>query len=216
MTKEKDMACEMPENEACECGQEQEACAEAPCADAKCDDAKCTGAHSDCEKTEEPCKETGGKTDGDFQKMENELVKAKAELTAAKETLMRTTAEYDNYRKRTIAEKEASFNNGVSSAVKKLLGLLDTLAMAEAIETADEAYKAGVTLTLTRAQDIFSSMGIQEIEALGLPFDPNLHSAVMQDEAAEGVESGTVTKVLLKGYILGDRVVRFANVAVAN
>jgi len=212
MEKEKNPACEAAENEACGCEategttEVKEECTcgcepEAPCE---------ATAEADC-----GCK---GKADdaAEAQKLENELEKVKKELDEAKGTLLRTVAEYDNYRKRTVAEKEASFNNGVSSTVKKLLGLLDTLAMAEAVETTDVEYKKGITLILTRATDIFASMGITEIDALGQPFDPNLHAAVMQEEAEEGTESGIVTKVLQKGYILGDRVVRHASVAVSN
>ena len=212
MEKEKNPACEAAENEACSC-EATEGTTEVK--------EECT---CGCE-TEAPCEATAeadcgckGKADdgAEAQKLENELEKVKKELDETNGTLLRTVAEYDNYRKRTIAEKEASFNNGVSSTVKKLLGLLDTLAMAEAVETTDVEYKKGITLILTRATDIFASMGITEIDALGQPFDPNLHAAVMQEEAEEGTESGIVTKVLQKGYILGDRVVRHASVAVSN
>ena len=140
---------------------------------------------------------------------------AEAERDAAKDTLMRTAAEYDNYRKRTTREKEASFSNGVSSAVKELLGVVDTLEMAAAAPTADEAYKKGVEMTLAKCKQAFEKLGVAEIEAAGLPFDPNMHSAVMQTEAGEGVESGTVTQVLQKGYTLSGKVIRHAVVAVA-
>ena len=211
MEKEKNPACEAAENEACGC--ENKPTVEATSAEECACETEVT-----CEKTaEEECGCAGKVNDGvEVQKLENELEKVKKELDETKATLLRTVAEYDNYRKRTVAEKEASFNNGVSSATKKLLGLLDTLAMAEAVETTDVEYKKGITLILTRATDIFASMGITEIDALGQPFDPNLHAAVMQEDAEEGTESGIVTKVLQKGYVLGDRVVRHASVAVSN
>lgn len=151
-----------------------------------------------------------------LQQAENALAKATEELQEAKETLMRTAAEYDNYRKRTTAEKDASFNNGVGFAVNKLLDLLDTLEMAESAETSDPEYKKGVTLTLSKAHDIFKLLGVGEIEAMGHPFDPNLHAAMMQEDAEDGVESGTITKVLKKGYAMGDKVIRHACVCVAN
>jgi Molecular chaperone GrpE (heat shock protein) len=212
MEKEKNPACEAAENEACGCEATEgttEVKEECTCG---CE------TEATCEATAEADCDCASKADDgtEAQKLENELEKVKKELDEAKGTLLRTVAEYDNYRKRTVAEKEASFNNGVSSTVKKLLGLLDTLAMAEAVETTDVEYKKGITLILTRATDIFASMGITEIDALGQPFDPNLHAAVMQEEAEEGTESGIVTKVLQKGYILGDRVVRHASVAVSN
>ena len=151
-----------------------------------------------------------------LQQAENALEKASAELQEAKETLMRTAAEYDNYRKRTTAEKEASFNNGVGFAINKLLDLLDTLEMAESAETSDLEYKKGVTMTLSKAHDIFKLLGVSEVDAMGQTFDPNMHAAMMQEDAEEGVESGTVTKVLKKGYTLGDKVIRHACVCVAN
>lgn len=142
-----------------------------------------------------------------------QLDAANKDLNQAKETLMRTTAEYDNYRKRTTKEKEASFSNGVSKAVSELLPVIDTLEMAAAAHTADEAYKKGVEMTLQKCKASFEKLGIAEIEAMGQPFDPELHNAVMQ-EAAQDTESGTVTKVLQKGYTLNGKVIRHATVAV--
>ena len=136
-------------------------------------------------------------------------------LAGAKETLMRTAAEYDNYRKRTAREKDATFNNGVTFAVTQLLPVVDTLEMAAAAPTEDENYKKGVEMTLTKCVEAFGKLGIQEIEALGKPFDPELHSAVMQDPATDEAPSGTVTRVLQKGYQLDGKVVRHAAVAVA-
>ena len=141
------------------------------------------------------------------------LEKAQKELEETKAALMRTAAEYDNYRKRSTKEKEGAFNNGVGFAVNTLLSLVDTLEKAEAAPTADEEYKKGITLTLTKCRESFKILGVEEIEALGTLFDPNIHSAVMQTD--EG-ESGTVTQVFQKGYRLGDKIIRHAMVAVAN
>lgn len=155
------------------------------------------------------------KLEKELDETRGQLKKAEKGEAEAKEALMRTAAEYDNYRKRTTKEKEASFGNGVSSAVAELLPVIDTLEMAAAAPTADEAYKKGVEMTLSKCKQAFEKLGIAEIEAAGKPFDPDLHSAVMQEEAGEGVESGTVTKVLQKGYLLSGKVVRHAMVAVA-
>ena len=147
--------------------------------------------------------------------VKEQLEKAAKELADAKETLLRTAAEYDNFRKRSAKEQDAAYGNGVSFAVEKLLGVLDTLALAANAQTEDESYKKGVLMTLDKAGAAFSAMGVEEIEAQDKPFDPELHAAVMQQQAPEGVESGTVVQVLQKGYTYNGKVIRHAAVAVA-
>lgn len=140
---------------------------------------------------------------------------AEAALSAAKDQLLRTAAEYENFRKRSAREQDAAFNNGVGFAVSQILSILDTLDMAANAPTTDENYKKGVMMTLDKAAAAFKVLKVEEIPALGLPFDPEVHSAVMQQPAAEGQESGTVVQVFQKGYKLGDKVVRHATVVVA-
>nr|WP_276870005.1 nucleotide exchange factor GrpE [Fournierella massiliensis] len=140
---------------------------------------------------------------------------AEAALSAAKDQLLRTAAEYENFRKRSAREQDAAFNNGVGFAVSQILTILDTLDMAANAPTTDENYKKGVMMTLDKAAAAFKVLKVEEIPALGLPFDPEVHSAVMQQPAAEGQESGTVVQVFQKGYKLGDKVVRHATVVVA-
>ena len=144
-----------------------------------------------------------------------EAEKAKAEAAEAKDRLLRTAAEYDNFRKRSAREQDAAFGNGVAHAVSQILSILDTLEMAEAAPTADENFKKGVTLTLEKAKAAFEALKVEEIPALGLPFDPAVHNAVMQKAAENGEESGTVLQVFQKGYKLGDKVIRHATVIVA-
>ena len=120
---------------------------------------------------------------------ELEAAKAKADA-AGKETaqlrdqLLRTAAEYDNFRKRSAREQDSAFGNGVSHAVEKILTILDTLEMAANAPTTDEAYKKGVVMTLEKAAAAFEALKAEEIPALNLPFDPEVHSAVMQQPAA--------------------------------
>ena len=140
---------------------------------------------------------------------------AETALNAAKDQLLRTAAEYENFRKRSAREQDAAFNNGVGFAVSQILAILDTLDMAANAPTTDENYKKGVLMTLDKAAAAFKVLKVEEIPALGLPFDPEVHSAVMQQPAAEGQESGTVVQVFQKGYKLGDKVVRHATVVVA-
>ena len=143
-----------------------------------------------------------------------ELEAAKAEAAKTKDLFLRTAAEYDNYRKRTTKEREAAFGNGVAHAVEKLLPVIDTLEMAAAAATADENYKKGVTMTLTKACAVLKEMGVEEIPAQDQPFDPNVHSAMMQ-QPTEGVEAGIVVQVFQKGYTLNGRVIRHAMVVVS-
>ena len=143
-----------------------------------------------------------------------ELEAAKAEAAKTKDLFLRTAAEYDNYRKRTTKEREAAFGNGVAHAVEKLLPVIDTLEMAAAAATADENYKKGVTMTLTKAYAVLRDMGVEEIPAQDQPFDPNVHSAMMQ-QPTEGVEAGIVVQVFQKGYTLNGRVIRHAMVVVS-
>lgn len=138
--------------------------------------------------------------------------KKNAEL---KDQLLRTAAEYDNYRKRSQREADQKFNDGVSHAVTQILGILDTLDMAANADCTDENYKKGVMMTLDKAAKALERLNITEIEALAQPFDPNFMNAVQQVPPAEGQESGTVVQVFQKGYKIGDKIIRHATVVVA-
>lgn len=138
--------------------------------------------------------------------------KKNAEL---KDQLLRTAAEYDNYRKRSQREADQKFNDGISHAVTQILGILDTLDMAANAVCTDENYKKGVMMTLDKAAKALENLHITEIEALSKPFDPNFMNAVQQVPPAEGQESGTVVQVFQKGYKIGDKIIRHATVVVA-
>ena len=145
---------------------------------------------------------------------EKKLETVTKELEDTKNTFQRTLAEYDNYRKRTTKEKADNYNAGKIDAVKGILQMLDTLEMALAAPCSDENYKKGIELTYTTAINSLTNMGVEQIDALNQPFDPNFHNAVMQQET-EGVEAGTVVNVFQKGYKMGDKVIRPALVGVA-
>ena len=132
-----------------------------------------------------------------------------------KNQLLRTAAEYENYRKRSQREADQKFNDGVSHAVTQILGILDTLDMAANAVCADENYKKGVMMTLDKAAKALENLNITEIEALNKPFDPNFMNAVQQVPPAEGQESGDVVQVFQKGYKIGDKIIRHATVVVA-
>ena len=157
-----------------------------------------------------------------FGKKNRELEAAKAKLEEAekkngelKDQLLRTAAEYDNYRKRTAREADRKFNDGVCHAVTQILGILDTLDMAARAECTDENYKKGVMMTLDKADKALTTLQIEEIDTLGKPFDPQFMNAVQQVPPAEGQESGTVVQVFQKGYKIGDKIIRHATVVVA-
>ncbi len=128
---------------------------------------------------------------------------------------LRLAAEYDNFRKRTAKEKETSYSNGKSDAVEKLLPVYDNLERALNQPTEDAAYKKGVEMTMNELVKIFTSLGVEIFGEAGEVFDPNIHNAVMHLED-ESVPENTITQVFQKGFKLGDKIVRFAMVQVAN
>ena len=139
---------------------------------------------------------------------------AEKEAAEAKDRLLRTAAEYENFRKRSAREADQKFGDGVSHAVNQILGILDTLDMAANAPCADENYKKGVCMTLDKAEQALAKLNISEIEALGKEFDPNTMNAVQQVPAQDGQESGVVATVFQKGYMLGDKIIRHATVVV--
>ena len=134
---------------------------------------------------------------------------------AEHDSYLRLAADYDNFRKRTAKEKEQSYSNGKADAVEKLLPVYDNLERALNQPTQDEAYKKGVEMTMTQLVGIFAGLGVEIFGNVGDSFDPNIHNAVMHTEE-EGVEENTITQVFQKGFKLGDKIVRFAMVQVAN
>ena len=134
---------------------------------------------------------------------------------AERDAHLRVAAEFDNFRKRTIKEKEASYGNGKADAVAKMLPIYDNLERALNQPTEDAAYKKGVEMTMNELVKIFTGLGVEIFGNVGDAFDPNLHNAVMHIENEELGEN-TIAAVFQKGFKIGDKVVRFAMVQVAN
>ena len=128
---------------------------------------------------------------------------------------LRLAAEYDNFRKRTIKEKEASYGNGKADAVAKMLPIYDNLERALNQPTEDAAYKKGVEMTMAELVKIFTALGVEIFGEKGDAFDPNLHNAVMHIDD-ETLAENSIAMVFQKGFKIGDKVVRFAMVQVAN
>jgi molecular chaperone GrpE len=128
---------------------------------------------------------------------------------------LRLAAEFDNFRKRTTKEKEQSYGNGKADAVAKMLPVYDNLERALNQPTEDAAYKKGVEMTMTELVKILNGLGVEIFGAEGEEFDPNLHNAVMHIDD-ENYGENVICQVFQQGFKLGDKVVRFAMVQVAN
>ncbi len=137
------------------------------------------------------------------------------ELAAVKDQLMRTMAEYDNFRKRVAREKQELRPIIITDVVKEFLPVMDNLTRALEAECTDAAYKQGVQMIDDSFLEILKKLGVEEIESDGVMFDPSMHQAVQRVESDE-LESGMVATTFAKGYKIGDRVIRFAMVAVVN
>ena len=142
---------------------------------------------------------------------------AEAEKTAAadKDKYLRLAAEYDNYRKRSQKEREALYTDVKADTVAKLLPVYDNLARAINQGTEDKAFLKGVEMTMTQLEGIFEKLGVQPVEAVGLPFDASRHEAVMHTED-DSVGENTVVQEFEKGFTLGEKVIRYSKVVVAN
>ena len=136
-------------------------------------------------------------------------------FNAEHEAHLRLAAEYANFRKRTAVEKENSYTSGKADAIEKLLPVYDNLSRAMAQETTDAAFKKGVEMTMNELVKILNSMGVEIIGQAGDTFDPNLHNAIMHTED-DSVPENTITQVFQQGFKMGEKMVRFAMVQVAN
>ena len=134
---------------------------------------------------------------------------------AERDAHLRIAAEYDNFRKRTVKEKDAAYGNGKADAVAKILPVYDNLERALNQPTEDAAYKKGVEMTMAELVKILNGLGVEIFGAVGETFDPNLHNAVMHTED-ESLGENVLAQVFQKGFKIGDKVVRFAMVQVAN
>lgn len=166
------------------------------------------------EKTEET-EETAEQT-VEVEKPEEEAEgdKVSEELAAVKDQLVRTMAEYDNFRKRSAREKDALRSEIITNVTSKFLPVMDNLERALTAECSDENYKNGVKMICDSFTETLKGLGVEEIASDGARFDPNYHQAVQRVESAD-VESGTVVQTFAKGYKIGEKVIRFAMVSVA-
>ena len=172
-------------------------------------------AKKDKEKKETPVEEVTEEVIEETVEETPEVNPWEEKYNAERDAHLRCAAEYDNFRKRTVKEKEASYGNGKADAVAKMLPIYDNLERALQQETADAAYKKGVEMTMNELLKIFGTLGVEVFGNVGDAFDPNLHNAVMHIENEELPEN-SLAAVFQKGFKIGDKVVRFAMVQVAN
>ena len=138
-----------------------------------------------------------------------------AELAASREKYMRLAAEYDNFRKRSARERDALFTDVRADTVKKFLPVYDNLLRAVAMTPEGDPGRKGIEMTLTQFETVLTSLGVTAIEALGKEFNPELHNAVMHVEDDE-VGENIIVEEFEKCFKLGDKVIRFSIVKVAN
>ncbi len=150
-----------------------------------------------------------------LKSIKEKLETQKAEIEDKEDRLRRLMAEFDNFKKRSAKERESLYNSLISDIAVSLLPVIDNLEKAVSVKTEDNNYKLGVELVLKQFKDVLKSNGINEIDAVGKTFDPELHEAVSSVEDPNlGVQE--VKEEYRKGYMIGDKVIRHSLVVVAN
>lgn len=136
-------------------------------------------------------------------------------LADANDKYLRLAAEYDNFRKRTAREKEHVYDDARIDTIKPFLGVLDNLERGVAQFEEGDPHRQGMEMICKQFQEVLTKLNVAEIPAFGEKFNPEVHNAVMHTED-ENAEENTIVEVFQKGYTLGDKVLRFAMVKVAN
>lgn len=144
--------------------------------------------------------------------LEAELLETKKQLADTSDKYLRVLAEYDNFRKRSQKERDSIYSDAYVDCVKNMLPIIDNLERVLTLE-GDETFMSGLKLIVNQTHDALNKMGVHEIECK--TFDPNLHNAVMHIED-EAYGENEIVEVFQKGYIYGEKVIRYAMVKVAN
>ena len=193
MTKEKENTVENAENEAAK-------------------ETTCTEKEAATEKTAKSEKVSKRELEAEVIALRESAEKAAKALAESEDKYLRILAEYDNYRKRTVKEKEGIYSDAYGEALKALLPVADNLELAVRYDQGDKVVE-GVKMVLNQLHDALGKMGIEEIETK--TFDPNVHNAVMHTED-DAYGEGEIVEVFQKGYRKGDKIIRYAMVKVAN
>ena len=163
--------------------------------------------------TEETKETEVRETELKLKEQEDKIKELEKELSETKDHLLRTLAEYDNFKKRTAREKEEIYFLSKSDLIRKLLPVFDNFDRAQKFSDAED-YKKGVDMIIGQFFDVLKEMDVKEIAAVGDEFDPNFHEAVFREEKEDTPEN-TITEVLQKGYAVGEKVIRHAMVKVS-
>lgn len=149
------------------------------------------------------------------EKAPTEIEKLSSELIQEKDKYLRLMAEFDNFRKRSSKEKLESYSDATSKVISDILPVFDNFERALESETADENFKTGVQMIFNQFSDVLKKLGIEVVNPVGEEFNPNYSNAINQIED-ENFGENTVAQVFQKGYKIGDKVIRYAMVVVAN
>ena len=167
-------------------------------------------------ETVTPEEETAKNAETEVTETEQKLQELENNLKDANDKFLRTLAEYDNYRKRSVREKEQAYADSKASVLSEILPVLDNFERAAGNRDASlEDYQKGIDMIFKQFQDILTKLGVESFGEKGDTFDPNLHSAVMHTEE-EGEPENAISEVFSKGYKLGDKILRPAVVKVVN
>ena len=176
----------------------------------------CECSEADTEKSSKQEKKKQKKLESEIEELQKKLAEADEALAEANDKYARLYAEYDNYRKRTAKEREGIYTDAYVDAVSEILPILDNFERALQFKDADaDNVTRGLEMIEKGFSEALTKMGVCEIEALGKPFDPEKHNAVMHVED-EAFGENEVVEVFMKGYIRGDKVLRYSMVKVAN
>ena len=171
------------------------------------------------EKNEQPVMEFENEPtsaeDKKIKKLQKKVEEQKQELEECDDRIKRLMAEFENFKKRSNKERSGMYNSVMGDVVTALLPAIDNLEKAVEAETSDEQYNSGVEMVLNQIKDVLKSNGVEEIKAVGEPFDPSLHEAV-SSVVDESLGSKIIKEEFRKGYMIGDRVLRHSLVVVAN
>jgi molecular chaperone GrpE len=171
-----------------------------------------------CSKEEESSHQCNCNDNSEVEELKKQLAEAEAKQEEYLKAAQRLQADFENYKRRNRNALEESYESATADVVEAFLPVLDNLD--RAIESfnesnVDESILKGIEMVRKQFLDTLAKLNVEEIEALGKPFDPELHNAVSQVEAKEGQEENTITAVLQKGYRMGERIIRYSMVQVA-
>ena len=171
------------------------------------------------EEKKSPEKKGSGKKKKTFtftQEQVEQMEEAAKQLETTQDQLLRLSAEYDNYRKRTAKEKETLYQDAKADTIREFLAVYDNLERAAGAPGGEDGpHKKGLEMIFTQYKELLKKLGVTEIAAQGQPFDPERHEAVLHIED-ENFGENEVSQVFQAGFLLGGRVIRHAVVQVAN